>query len=417
MKSPLRAARFYELVIERAESVTQPDDTTYQRKVEAEYELMELLETDPTLSKKYSYLGLNIRAADGGHAEAQHKLSVAYATGIAARDLTPMDAGRGLFLEYMSALSGHVLGNMGMGYRYLHGIGVIESCEAALPHYEFAANYAAEYVQQHGGHVQHPDTQKLSETMDPSSRWSKRDGTLELADYYAHLAEQGDALAAVTLGNMLLIGTRHLEANETRALHYLNLAAEAQNPAGAGLQGYVLLQKFLQQVQGIASSDSIHAARDYASSTAGRAQTDRILKLLQFANKKGDVHGILGMGVSYFHGIGQRANLSRALDHMERTAGAHMDAGFYIGEICMGLQSFDLSGDGELTSRAKSRHRVAADGVVTDGIAKGNTPAETRALENHVITHAMQQKDVDPGAATRAYTVSAQLGHTLSQHR
>jgi hypothetical protein len=37
-----------------------------------------------------------------------------------------MNSGRALFLEYMSALSGHPMANMGMGYRYMQGIGVTQ---------------------------------------------------------------------------------------------------------------------------------------------------------------------------------------------------------------------------------------------------------------------------------------------------
>ena len=51
-----------------------------------------------------------------------------------------MDAARSLLLEYTSALSGKAEAHVGMGYRYLHGLGVKASCDRALIHYEYAAN-------------------------------------------------------------------------------------------------------------------------------------------------------------------------------------------------------------------------------------------------------------------------------------
>ena len=361
-----------------------------------------------------------IRASAAGHARAQHKLSVIYATGVAARDLTPMDAGSALFLEYMSALSGDVLANLGMGYRYHMGIGVKESCEASLPHYEYAADHAAQEIQKSSLHAQLPDTLRLSETNDPSNRFSRRDGTLELADYYSHLAEQGDAMAAVSLGNMFLSGTRHMAANESTALHFFSLASQLQNPAGSGLHGYLLLAQYLRDIEDIISKDGLKAAQRYSQSAAGVKRADKFLKLLQFANKKSDVHGVLGMGIVYFHGVGLSANITRALDHLERTVGAHGEAGFYIGEICMGMQAWDLTGDGEIqrvAPRATVAKAVSSSEATTDGIMKGKDSEEIRALEGHIIRVALQQKEIDPVAAARAYAVAAQFGHILAHHR
>lgn len=48
------------------------------------------------------------------------------------------------------ALSGDQLANIGMGYRLNQGIGVPESCENALPFYEYAANEAIEQMRSRG---------------------------------------------------------------------------------------------------------------------------------------------------------------------------------------------------------------------------------------------------------------------------
>ena len=90
----------------------------------------------------YSYdvvLELLIQAAEEGHPDAQHEVAAIYNTGIYS-GLVPMDATRSLLLEYMSSLSGNPEAHIGMGYRYLHGLGVKPSCDRALIHYEYAAN-------------------------------------------------------------------------------------------------------------------------------------------------------------------------------------------------------------------------------------------------------------------------------------
>lgn len=302
---------------------------------------------------------------------------------------------------------------MGMGYRYFQGVGVAESCDSALPHYEFAANHAAEYVQVHNLYTPQPDTLKLSEANDPAGKRGQREGSQELTDYYSHLAEQGDALAALTLGNMLLMGTRSAPANETRALYYLDMAAEAKNPAGAGLQGYVMLLQHIRQAHLEIRRDPKGGQR-FSQSDEAEYQVSKILRLLRFSSKKGDVNGVLGLGLAYFHGVGVPVNVSKALEHMQRAVGAHIDAGFYIGEILMGLETLDLS---DTYDAAAQQRVVATSGPTTDGIAKGRNSDEIRALESRQVAFAVTRKEIDPAAASRAYTVSAQMGHLLAQHR
>jgi TPR repeat protein len=147
-----RASHHYEFVIEKGEGKLLG---------EALFELSELLDMTPTLSKKYNAFNLLVRAADEGHQRAQHKLSVVYATGVGHSSLVPMDSSRSLLLEYMSALSGDVEAAMGMGYRLLNGIGVTASCELALPFYELSANHAAEFIEIEG-YVPFVDRMKVS---------------------------------------------------------------------------------------------------------------------------------------------------------------------------------------------------------------------------------------------------------------
>ncbi|KAJ1440200.1 hypothetical protein B484DRAFT_158144 [Ochromonadaceae sp. CCMP2298] len=421
-RSPVRAARFYEFLIDR-----KPETQLLHL---AELELAELLEVDVTLSSRYSYLSLLMRAADGGDMHAQHKLSVIYGTGVAARDLAPMNSGRALFLEYMAALSGHPLANMGMGYRYMQGIGVTQSCEAALPFYEVAANHAAEAIQKRGGAPQ-PDLLRLSEANDPTKKWLKRDGHQELADYYSHLAEQGDTMAALTLGNMLLLGTRMTPRNETRALHYLNLAADNHHPAGSGLLGLTLLKQYIrsasnpqvddpEQSQVAPKVDANQLGRGFGFSPHNammeRANAElvtvRIIKLLRFSSQKGDVNGVVGMGLAYFHGIGLPRNITKAVELLQKALGTHVDAGYYLGEICMGLRAADV------TWHAHSDKKASGSGASSSSSGdSGRRVQESAQSEVAAIGLALQEKSIDPSAALRFYTQSAQMGNVLAQHR
>lgn len=111
--------------------------------------LADLLEMTDTASSQYSSLYLLVKAASLGHADAQHKIGAMYASGL-YEGIAPLDAGRSLLLQYISALSGSPEANIAIGYRFAHGIGIAESCEGARLHYEFSANIAAKKIQDRG---------------------------------------------------------------------------------------------------------------------------------------------------------------------------------------------------------------------------------------------------------------------------
>ncbi len=83
----------------------------------------------------------------------------------------------------------------------------------------------------------------------------------------------------------------------------------------------------------------------------------------------------------------------------------------------MGKLPLDLSGNGDASGFGGKHRRPHSKKVTTDGEARGRNAAENQVLNRNAIAHAQQQKEIDAAAATRAYTVSAQLGHSLSQHR
>ena len=194
-----------------------PDDPRYQSFSTALYELSDVLEKTASRSRNASAVSESFdylfRAAALGNTEAQHRLSAAYATGIYGGALVPVDAGRSLVLEYMSALGGNPEANMGMGYRYMHGIGVPESCDKAQIFYEYAANEAAEQIRglgTGGSHPKHSERLKLSD-VEVAVAKGRRDVDPEVIDYYKHLSAGGDANAANSLGNMYMQGSRFLD--------------------------------------------------------------------------------------------------------------------------------------------------------------------------------------------------------------
>jgi hypothetical protein len=194
------------------------------------------------VSESYDYL---FRAAALGHPDAQHRLAAAYATGIYGGALVQVDAGRSLVLEYMAALGGHPEACMGMGYRYLHGIGVPESCEKAQIYYEYAANEAAEQIRAlgtGGAHPRYSERLKLSDVEVAVSK-GRKDVDPEVIDYYKHLAAGGDANAANNLGSMYMQGSRFVDQDVDRAFHYFRLAADAGHVSASAQLGYLLAQR------------------------------------------------------------------------------------------------------------------------------------------------------------------------------
>lgn len=123
------------------------------------FALSELIETFGNNQKKsFHYLE---RAAMNGSPSAQHALSAAYAVGYYGGHLIGMDAGKAFLLEHMAAQGGHPEANMGLGYRYLYGVGVPASCEIAINYYEFAANFAENQMYRRG-YLLYAETSKLS---------------------------------------------------------------------------------------------------------------------------------------------------------------------------------------------------------------------------------------------------------------
>jgi TPR repeat protein len=190
----------------------------------------------------YGYT-LLVGAAELGEPRAQHVLAGAYQTGIlpgSPATIVPLDAGRALLLEYMSALAGLPEANMGMAWRYSYGIGVTRSCEKATLHYEYVADHVVSLLRSRP-FIPYIDKTHLNAKADISSRRSAFD--FEVVDYYTHLAQRdGDSNAAFSLASLFLQGNADIEQDIQGALKYLRLAADDGHVAASGQLAYLMLQ-------------------------------------------------------------------------------------------------------------------------------------------------------------------------------
>lgn len=368
-----RSIHFYQYAIEKAKGKALTQAVT---------ELLNLLDEGHPVQSKYSKWDLLLASATRGNETAQHKLASALAVGIYENSLVPMDITRSLLLEYVAALSGSPEASLGMGYRYANGIGLAQSCEKALPFYEYAANIAVDYIEESNGFVPVPDKTRLSDSLEHSFRLLKESSN-ELTDYYAHLADNGESSAATLLGNIYTTGSKNLDPDEDMAIYYLKVAMKLQSQQSAGLLGYLLAKKHHYKIHPRRKHRTPHkpvAPKVKKEVFHERDDTPAKISSLLHSSKASDLNGVVGLGFIYYHGIGVEVNQTRALEYFQKALPSHPDAGYYIGEIIMKQQSQKLSRSTALPPQSGWR--------------------------NHEVT-----------AALHAYSTSAQLGSVLSQHR
>jgi SEL1 protein len=333
------------------------------------WKLSEHLQQSSKLSDHRSSWDYLVAAADEGNEEAQHRLSVAYSTGLYGDFLVPMDAGKGLLLEYMSALSGHPPAALGMGYRLLHGVGVAPSCEHALPFLEYAANLAAYNIEQQG-YLVPVDLSHLTDRPD-----SAAEATLDLIDYYIALAEDGDAQACAMLGTLYSTGSRVVEVDEKKAVAFLYRAYRLGNLSVSGALGYLLLRRRIRFLR-----TQLHRNYDEMGE-----DTALVVSLLEQGVKKNQVAGIVGMGYALLQGpeAGLASvltpNASLAVEHLQKALPLHADAGYLLGEALLEVVALRVEVQQAATGQ---RHAVA-----------------------------------DLHSIVNAFSAAAALGHVLAMHR
>jgi TPR repeat protein len=322
------------------------------------WQLSELLLSHPELANagERSWELLQT-SADLGNPAAQHRLSAALGTGIYGSHLVPMDATRSLLLEHMAALSGDPGAALGMGYRLLRGVGAAVSCERALPYLKLAADHAAISLERIGM----TSSSSSQDILLHLSEDVRMESSQELADYYGSLAQDGDAGASAALGSLYALGSRGLLPDESRALHYLHRAHQLGSTSTDGILGYTLIKRRLRYLKFANLADLDQLSQD----------NNFVLDLLQRGHRRGQVPAALGLGLAHWHGLlDQHVNFTAALDLFQRNLNNHPDAGLYLGDLLL---------SGGYSSSTSSAGSV--------------------------------------GAASEAYSVSAQLGNLLSLHK
>ncbi len=320
-----KASYYYRQIIDQAA------DDTDKVLSSALYELSSLHQYDFDTSYAYDLL---VEAANLGHPEASHLLATIYSTGV-YNGLYPMDAGRALMLEYMSALAENPQANMGIGYRYLNGIGVPESCETALRHYEFVANIVANNLERNIFST-HIDKPHLNELESAKSK-GRRELDNEVIDYYIHLAAEDDFNAALSLGSMYLHGSRYAEKDIEKAIKYINIPASLSHTSASGQLAYILALLY---------NNDPNSSIFNSVLSADEVIIEKIKKLASFSSKRGDTFGILTQGYLFYKGIGEERNYSKSLDYFKKVLTKHQDAGYYMGEMLMGEDMVALQNAG-----------------------------------------------------------------------
>ena len=152
--------------------------------------------------------------------------------------------------DYFAALGGSLAAQMALGYRYLHGYGVVSDCDKALPYYELAANQAVASFRaasgRYPGQIMLPPAEpvkaRLSELGSPSGgRRSSKETDNEVVQYYEAAAIAGDptgrAAAALQLGNLYLHGGRGLRQDPAAAAKMYERAAAGGDTTAMGILG------------------------------------------------------------------------------------------------------------------------------------------------------------------------------------
>jgi len=211
--------------------------------------------------------GLNwlVRSArDYGFPHAQHRLAIAYVTGLygtppplplAASSLhtedrnadregeeegghNPSAEATALLLEQFAAMAGDVAGSMALGYRYLYGHGTTADCDKAVLYYEIAANAAMEEMERL---KVLPPNERLRLSDGAARRAAAIEADKQLVDYYLHTADKGDIGAQLALGKLYYHGSQGVPQNFAKAALYFEQAARAGDPLASGSIGQMFL--------------------------------------------------------------------------------------------------------------------------------------------------------------------------------
>ncbi|XP_020656897.3 protein sel-1 homolog 2 isoform X3 [Pogona vitticeps] len=200
---------------------------------------------------------------------------------------------KALLYYTFASTGGNLISQMILGNRYWLGINVPRNCEAALINYRKVADFIANKLEKR----EEMPVEKVR-LMERSENLSSEFLDWNIHQYYKFLAERGDTLIQLYLGQLHLMGRKGLEKDHTKAFYYFLKAANAGNADGMAFLGKMYLEG--------------SAAVTQSNITA--------LKYFIMAADKGNSIGLWGLGLLYFHGRGVPLNYTEAFKYFQKAA-------------------------------------------------------------------------------------------------
>ncbi|XP_008055310.1 protein sel-1 homolog 2 [Carlito syrichta] len=249
-------------------------------------------------------------AKEGSH-KAQNALGFLSSYGIGME----YDQAKALIYYTFGSAGGSMMSQMILGYRYLSGINVLQSCEISLNYYKKVADYIAGKLEKSEG----IPVEKVRLTERPENLSSNSEILdWDLYQYYKFLAERGDVQIQVSLGQLHLIGRKGLDQDDYKALYYFLKAAKAGSANAMAFIGKMYLEG--------------NAAAPQNNATA--------FKYFSMAANKGNAIGLHGLGLLYFYGKGVPVNYPEALKYFQKAA----EKGWPNAQFQLGFMYYSGSG-------------------------------------------------------------------------
>ena len=222
--------------------------------------------------------------------------------------------------QYFAAMGGDPLAQMALGSRHLRGAGVPESCQSAVLYYDPPASRVADSTNAKGAPFTGFSTTDFGGGANGAVRLTaetasgrdpaRRDA--DVAQYYKHSADMGNADAASAVGRLLTFGARGVAADQKSAYKYFTQAAAAGDADAMARLGHMF-----------ANGVGVDAP---CNETA--------LALFRAANDKGVARAAYGLGYMYLGGLGVPRDLAKAFEHISAAADAGSpEAQFLLGGL------------------------------------------------------------------------------------
>ncbi|CAN0185574.1 unnamed protein product, partial [Scytosiphon promiscuus] len=250
-------------------------------------------------------------AAKRGHPQAQHALSTILA-GSAGDGGEDVEA---ILYDFFASLGGDPLAHAALGYRYLYGIGMPQSCQQSLLHYHMAAREVVSdlYSEGRGGIARTVERTRLSERL-VAGRRPASDADREMVDLWQSAAEIGEVGSIRAMGLLYQHGVRGVEQDFEKAYEMFERGADLRD-----LHCTAYAANLLMRGAGVPV--------DYEAAF-------RMFKI-----SKASPVSLNGLGYLHFHGLGgARKSLLKALEYFEQAIkedkeNQHADVHFNLGMV------------------------------------------------------------------------------------